>query len=288
MTDTDRYIPGVPCWVDSVHPDPRAAADFYGELFGWECEDTMPAGEAGHYIMGRIDGRDAAAIGSVPPGVPDVATWNTYVWVDSADETTASASAAGATIITEPFDIFDAGRMAMFADPEGAPIAVWQPGRHRGALAVNEHGAVVFNDLHTRDVQRAHAFYGAVFGWELFELAPGAAYWAMPAYGDFHEQRNPGMRENMAAMGAPAGFENIVATVAPIDTSDTETPAHWGITFAVDDAVEAAAAARRLGGKVLSEPRDMPWVRATTLEDPQGARFVASQFVLENKDLVVE
>jgi uncharacterized protein len=288
MTDRDRYIPGVPCWADTSHPDPASAAAFYGELFGWECEESMPEGESGHYIMGRIDGRDAAAIGSLPPGAPDRATWNTYVWVDDADASCAAARAAGATIITEPFDIFDAGRMAMFADPEGASIAVWQPGRHRGSLAVNEHGAVVFNDLHTRDVDRAAAFYGAVFGWEALEIAPGVAYWVMPAYGDFLEELNPGLRENMAAMGAPAGFENVVATIAPIDPSDTDTPAHWSLTFAVDDADEAAAAARRLGGTVLVEPRDMPWVRATTIEDPQGAVFVASQFVLENKDLGAE
>jgi predicted enzyme related to lactoylglutathione lyase len=286
MTDRDRYIPGVPCWVDAVHPDPAAAAEFYGGLFGWECEDSMPDGSAGHYFMARIDGRDAAALGSVPDGAPSTAVWNTYVWVDSADETAAAAEAAGATIIVPPVDVFDAGRMAMFADPEGAAIAVWQPGRHRGALAVNEHGGVNFNDLHTRDVDRAREFYGAVFGWETLELGPGAAMWAMPAYGDFLEALNPGMRQQMSEMGAPAGFENVVASIVPIDPDDTATPAHWGVTFAVDDANEAAKTAKALGGKVLQEPTDLPWVRMTTIEDPQGAVFVASQFVIENKDLI--
>src|SRR5690606_38065967 len=98
-----------------------------------------------------IGGRDAAALGSIPDGAPPAAAWNTYVWVDSADATAGAAEAAGATIIVPPLDVFDAGRMAMFADPEGAPIAVWQPNRHRGALAVNEHGGVNFNDLYTRD-----------------------------------------------------------------------------------------------------------------------------------------
>jgi predicted lactoylglutathione lyase len=93
------------------------------------------------------------------------------------------------------------------------------------------------------------------------------------------------MREQMAEMGGPAGFENVVASVTPIDPADTATCAHWGITFAVNDADETAAKAKELGGKVLSEPTDMPWVRTTTIEDPQGASFVASQFVLENKDL---
>jgi uncharacterized protein len=285
MTDRDRYIPGVPCWADAVHPDPEAAARFYGGLFGWTCDDMMPEGESGQYFMATIGGRAAAALGSIPEGAPPVAVWNTYVWVDSADETAARAEAAGATIINEPFDVFDAGRMAMFADPEGAPIAVWQPRRHRGALAVNEHGGVNFNDLYTRELDRAKEFYGAVFGWETLELGSGMAMWAMPTYGDFLEELNPGMREQMAAMGAPPGFENVVASISPIDPDDTTTRAHWGITFAVDDADAAAARAKELGGKVLAEPADLPWIRATTIEDPQGATFVASQFVPENRHL---
>ena len=284
MTDRDRYIPGVPCWADAVHPDPRAAVEFYSSLFGWSCEDTMPAGEPGHYFMATIDGRDAVGLGSIPDGAPSRAEWNTYVWVDSADESAAKAEAAGATLISEPFDVFDAGRTAMFADPEGARISVWQPNRHRGSRAVNEHGGVNFNDLFTRDVDRAAEFYGAVFGWETLELRPGMVMWAMPAYGDFLEELNPGMRAQMAEMGAPKGFENVVANVVPIEPDDSTTPAHWGITFGVDDADKAASKAKELGGTVLIEPTDRPWVRTTTIQDPQGATFVASQFVPENRD----
>jgi predicted enzyme related to lactoylglutathione lyase len=284
MTERDRYIPGVPCWADAVHPDPAAAAQFYSGLFGWKCEDSMPPDAPGHYFMATVDGREAAALGSIPDGAPHVATWNTYVWVDSADDAVAKARAAGGTIVVEPFDVFDAGRMASFADPEGAVISVWEPKRHRGALVVNEHGGVNFNDLYTRDVERAAEFYGAVFGWETLSIGPGATMWSMPAYGDFLEELNPGMRANMAAMGAPAGFETVVASVALIASDDTATVAHWGITFGVDDADAAAATAKELGGTVLSEPTDMPWVRTTTIQDPQGATFIASQFVPPGDD----
>ena len=41
MPERDGYIAGVPCWVDTSQPDPDAAADFYGGLFGWEFEDAM-------------------------------------------------------------------------------------------------------------------------------------------------------------------------------------------------------------------------------------------------------
>ena len=57
------------------------------------------------------------------------------------------------------------------------------------------------------------------------------------------------------------------------------------MTFGVDDADATAAKAAELGGKVLVAPFDAPWVRMTVLTDPQGATFIASQFVLENKDL---
>ena len=43
--------------------------------------------------------------------------------------------------------------------------------------------------------------------------------------------------------------------------------------------------AAELGGQVSCAPFDAPWVRMTMITDPQGATFIASQFVLENKDL---
>src|SRR5256885_8750956 len=165
MPERDGYLPGVPCWIDTSQPDPDAAASFYGGLFGWDVEDVMPPDSPGTYLIGRIRGGDVAAISSQPEGVPPMATWNTYVWVESADETAAKVKEAGGTVLTEPFDVMEAGRMAVFADPEGAAFCVWQAGRHRGARVVNEHGSLNFNGLSTRDVEGATRFYGAVFGW---------------------------------------------------------------------------------------------------------------------------
>jgi uncharacterized protein len=160
----------VPCWVDTNQPDPVDAAQFYSGLFGWQTEDAMPPDAGTHYYMARIDGRDAAAISSQPPGAPPQAVWNTYIRVESADDAAARVRETGGRVLSEPFDVFDAGRMGVFADPEGAVFCVWQPGSHRGSAAVNEHGAVNFNDLHTDDVEAARAFYGVVFGWTTIEL----------------------------------------------------------------------------------------------------------------------
>ena len=284
MTTPDRYIPGVPCWVDTSQPDPAAAADFYGGLFGWELTDMMPPGSPAAYYIARLGGGDVAAVGSQPEGAPPAAAWSTYVWVDSADATAEKVRAAGGTVLTEPFDIFDSGRMAVFADPEGATICVWEPREHRGATVVNEPGSLNFNDLNTRDPEAAKAFYGAVFDWETLDMG-GAEMWAMPAYGDFLEARTPGMRARMVELSAPQGFENVVASLVAISADDTDTPAHWGVTFAVADADAIAERAVEIGGTVVVAPFDAPWVRTTVITDPQGATFTASKFVPENRDI---
>jgi predicted enzyme related to lactoylglutathione lyase len=285
VPERDGYIPGVPCWIDTSQPDPEAAAEFYGALFGWELEDVMPPDAPGQYFMARIRGKDVAGVGSIPEGAPQMAIWNTYVWVDSADETASKVRDAGGSVMMEPFDVMDAGRMAVLTDPEGAVFFAWEARANKGSQIVNEHGSNNFNNLNTRDLERAKAFYGAVFGWETLELDRGAQMWTLPGYGDHLEELSPGLRKGMEEMGAPKGFEDVVAGVNEIRDDQPDTPAHWGLTFAVDDADAIAEKATELGGKVIAPPMDAPWVRMTVIADPQGAMFTASKYVPENRDV---
>jgi uncharacterized protein len=285
MLERDGYLPGVPCWVDTSQPDPEAAVAFYSGLFGWEFEDAMPPGSAGKYFIARLRGGDVAAVGSQPEGGPPMAVWNSYVWVESADDAASRVQDAGGRVATDPFDVTDAGRMAVFTDPEGAAFCVWQAKEHKGARIVNEPGSLNFNGLNTRDAEGAKSFYGSVFGWEPLALEGGAEMWRLPGYADFLEQSDPELRKRMAESGAPEGFEDVVATLNPIADDQPDVPAHWSVTFAVDDADATAERAAKLGGQVVVPPFDAPWVRMTVITDPQGATFTASKFVPENKDL---
>ena len=281
MLERDGYPAGVPCWVDTAQPDPEAAVRFYGGLFGWEFEDRMPADAPGRYFVARLRGRDVAAVGSLPEGMPPTPAWTTYVWVDSADEAAGEGRGGRRQGADGPFDVGDAGRMAVLADPEGAVFGVWQAGSHRGAQLVNEPGTWNFNELNTRDPEGAQAFYGAVFGWEaststgegglhdvaaprLRRLPGGARSRHARAHGERGRAR--GLRGRGRHGWSPMG-------------ADQDGPPHWSITFAVDDADAAAARAVELGGEVLVPPFDAPWVRMTVLRDPQGAVFTASKFV---------
>ena len=286
MAERDGYIPGVPSWIDTQHPDPEAAAVFYAQLFGWTCEDVMPADSDSPYFIARIRGRDVAGIGAIPEGAPPIAMWNTYVAVESADETATKVQAAGGKTLVEPFDVMDAGRLGVFQDPEGAVICVWQAGQHKGAGIVNEHGSLNFNNLNTRDIEGARAFYGSVFGWRTGNFN-GFDAWTLPGYGDHLEAANPGLRQGVAEMGVP-GFEDVVAAIVPITADQGDVPAHWSVTFAVDDAVASAEKATELGARVIVPPFDAPYVRSTVIADPQGATFIASQFVPENRDIAAQ
>src|SRR5918994_6635875 len=204
MPERDGYTPGVPCWVDASQPDPEAAVDFYSGLFGWEFEDVMPPGSEGKYFIARCettgwsvfdmsgDSRsgDVAGVGSIPEAAPPTAMWNTYFWVDSADEAASKVRDAGGGVVREPFDFMDACRMAVFTDPEGAAFGVWEAKGHKGARLVNDPGALVFNNLNTRAVDGAKAFYGAVFGWQTGSIGGGAEGWTLPGYGDWLEREH--------------------------------------------------------------------------------------------------
>ena len=302
MPERHGYIPGVPCWVDASEPDPKAAVEFYGELFGWEFEDAAPAGSEGNYFIARHEATsssifdlsgamrsgDVAGVRSIPEAAPPLAMWNTYFWVDSADEAASKVRDAGGAVMVEPCDFMDACRMGIFSDHEGAAFGVWEAKEHKGARLVNDPGALVFNGLNTRDVEGARSFYGSVFGWRTGSIGGGAEGWTLPGYGDWLErEHHPNLRKQMAEAGAPEGFEDTVAGIIPIPDDQPDTPAHWSVTFATEHADATAAKTRELGGKVIVPPFDAPWstatytIRVTVISDPQGATFSASKFLAE-------
>lgn len=283
MIERTEYPPGVTSWIDCGEPDPVAAAAFYGALFGWQMEERMPEDVPGNYVMALVAGKEVAAVGSLPPDVPQVAAWNTYVRVESADASAEAILAAGGTLLLEPFDVFEAGRMAFAADPAGATFSIWEPKQMIGARIVNQPGTWNWSDLRTSDPEGAKAFYGAVFGWKAleFDVGPGTAtMWRRPGYGDFLEASvDPEIRKRQEGGGAPPGFEDAIGWLVPLEQSTTpDAGPHWHVTFAVDDADAVAARAEQLGGAVVSPPADMPWVRVAALRDPQGAVFTVSRF----------
>lgn len=258
MSERDGYENGVGCWTDHSSPDPAGAAEFYGALFGWDTTDQMPPEVPGQYFMATMRGKVVAAAGTQQAAeAPPV--WNTYFWVESADDAVARVREAGGTAYGEAFDVFTAGRMAVLADPAGAPFCVWQPGDNRGAELVNEPGTLAWNELSTRDPEGSKGFYSAVLGWQTTALDAGGYEYTL-----WHPA-SAGEPTNDTAIG---GMMPMVGDMWPPDM-----PPHWMVYFAVDDAGATAQQCEELGGKVSVPVFDTPQGPVAVLNDPQGAVF---------------
>ena len=270
MTEIPRTYPhGVTSWIDTGQPDPEAAVRFYSELFGWEFSNAAPPGTP-VYLIGRLDGKDAAAIGAGPTP----ARWNTYIAVTDADETVRAIADAGGAVLAPPADAGPAGRTATCTDPQGAQFRLWQAGARIGVQAVNWPGAWNFSDIRTTDPAASRDFYSGLFGWRYLDLGETVeSMIAVPGYGDhLAATADPDIRERQA--GAPAGFEDVIGAMEPTEGAEA---AHWRVKFSVADREASMATARRLGATVLGT-EDQVWALLADIRDPQGAEFTISEF----------
>jgi uncharacterized protein len=249
MGTRTEHTPGTFSWVDLTTGDTDGAKAFYGELLGWEFEDNSIPEEAGGgvYTMCKVQGDNAAAISATRQGDPSPPHWNSYVTVESADAFSTKAGELGATVLMEPFDVMDAGRMAVIADPTGATLAGWEPRESIGAQRVNDPGCLTWNELHTPDVDAALGFHTGLCGWNTEEMETGD--------GPRYVMISVGQRRNGGIMDAQEG-----------------EPPNWLPYFVVDDRDAAADKAGELGGTELVR-LDMPQGNIAVLTDPHGAPF---------------
>ena len=246
MGERTSYPAGTFSWSDLQTDDLDRAKSFYADLFGWSYDD-IPIGEGAVYSMAKVQGKSVAGLGerqdeSIPPH------WNVYVTVDDADAVAARAGELGANVIAPPFDVFDAGRMAAFADPQGAILSIWQARQSIGAELVNEVGALTWNDLMSPDIPAASEFYGQLFGWDISEIEGAEGqYWSITNDG----------RMNGGIMSTPEGGHPV-----------------WNLYFAVEDVDAAIAKAGELGGRTIAPRMDVPnGTSFAVLSDPSGAVF---------------
>lgn len=246
MSEMDSYKPGSFCWTELATNDRVAAAKFYGALFGWDAKE-QPMGPDDVYVMLMKGGKTVGALyQDTRSGAPP--HWNNYVAVTSADDAAEKAKSLGGSVVAGPMDVFEAGRMAAIADPEGAMIAVWEPKLNKGADLYREDGALCWNELLSHDAERAKQFYTSLFGW-----TPKGS----PEYIELH-------------LG-----EEAIGGIFPMQGPMFEKmPAVWMPYFAVADCDASTAKVKSLGGHVMKQPDDIPNVgRFSVVGDPQGAMF---------------
>ncbi len=248
MPEFTSYAAGTPSWVDHAAKDLAGSNSFYSSLFGWEADDQGE--DMGHYTLMRKSGKTVAGnMAVMMEGQPSA--WTSYVSVEDADATVDRAKKAGAAVFVEPMDVTDIGRMAVFADPTGAAIGIWQPKSFAGAELANEAGSFVWNELNTRDVPTAKTFYADVFGWTSNDLD----------------------MEGMQYTEWKLGDNSVAGMMSMPEMVPAAVPAHWLVYFGTEDTDATVAKASELGATTLVPPTDIPPGRFAVLMDPDGATF---------------
>ena len=249
---------GALVWYELMTPDPEGAKAFYRAVVGWDIGDRLP-GDQDYRMIGRSDGGFAGGVlgltdemlqhGAKP-------TWLGYIGVDDVDATVAQIESKGGKTLMPAFDI-PQGRIAMVADPQGAPFYVMKPippaDKPEGKSDVFSPDAeqrVGWNELSTSDPAAARKFYGEQFGWDSNDFMD------MGEHGEYRFLDRQGVR-----IGALAG------------TSEGQHP-HWRYYIRVPSIGAVKDVVEQGGGKVSMGPMEVPGGDHILIgTDPQGAEF---------------
>ena len=249
------YKQGMPSWVDLSTTDEAGALAFYAGLFGW-TDEPNDAGDGMVYHMQKLGEEYVAAVMQQRPdevemGVPP--HWAMYITVNDVDATAARVAAAGGQLVAEPFDVMDAGRMAVAADPTGALVNLWQQRSHPGAGLMHEPGSLAWAELITPDPATAATFFEELLGVST-DTVPGVGghpYTLIRVDGN--------------------GVAGILKMTPAMEAGGM--PPNWTTYFHVTDVDEALARATSLGADAPRPVMEVPGMRFSIVNDPQGAAF---------------
>ncbi len=252
---------GRPIWYELMTPDPAAVAPFYRAALGWEIPaegHAMPNGSEYREIK-RGDGGFAGGVLTLMPGMAAGGArpgWLTYFNVGDVDAAVAQAQGMGASLHMPPSTMDGVGRMAMLADPQGAPFYLMDPtpppdnpDAQSDVFQPKAAGHCWWNELETTDEPGATAFYTALLGWSAEQEMP---------------MGERGVYRFVEAGGQPIGAINpYMADYMQLG---------WLPYFGVADIDAAKSAAEATGGTVYYEIHQVPggdFIFAAA--DPTGA-----------------
>jgi predicted enzyme related to lactoylglutathione lyase len=246
-------------WYELMTPDPEGSKAFYDAVVGWNIGKAEEA-----YNGYRMIGTDGGFAGGVLPLNAEMQqhgarpTWLGYIHVTDVDQSIKSIEQAGGKALMPATDIPNVGRIAMVADPQGAPFYVMKPippeGRENEPSTVfspGKDGRCSWNELSTSDPVAARRFYGEQFGWTSDEFMD------MGDHGEYRFFDHHGVR-----LGAVSGMMN------------QDQHPHWRYYFRVPSVSKAKETAEAKGGKVVMGPMEVPGGDHIIIGfDPQGAEF---------------
>lgn len=246
-------------WYELMTTDPDGAKAFYDTVVGWNVESASQF-HNGYRMIGRSDGGFA---GGVLPLTDEMQqhgarpTWLAYISVANVDAAHDQIVAAGGKSLMAPFDIPNIGRVAMAADPFGAPFYLMKPtppadnpDAVSDVFSPTAEQRVGWNELQTGDVDGARKFYGDQFGWNSDDFM------------------------DMGPMGKYRFWDYSGTRLGALFNADPNQHPHWRFYFRVPSISAAKQRAEAAGGSIHMGPHQVPTGDYIVIgSDPQGAEF---------------
>jgi len=246
-------------WYELMSPDPEGSKAFYDAVVGWDISEAAPEFQ-GYRMIGRSDGKFAGGVLPISAEMQQHGarpTWLGYIHVTDVDRSVGKIEQAGGKSLMPATDIPNVGRIAMVADPQGAPFYVMKPIPPAGdpnaksdVFSASEQQRVGWNELQTSDVEGARRFYGDQFGWGSEEYM------------------------DMGEMGLYRFFDQQGTRIGALFDASNGQRSHWRFYIRVPSISAAKDAAERGGGTIHMGPHQVPTGEYVVIgSDPQGAEF---------------
>ena len=255
---TGQYTPGRWVWGDLVTADVAAAADFYGQVFGWTYETYGGDDDHDTYTLVLADGLPIGGMvfdqramkGKVPS-----ARWVGLVSVADVGAAADAVTKGGGKVVYAPTMLGLRGETAIFQDPEGTFFGVVRSKHGDPPDYFGDLHEWVWLDLWTSDVERAAKFYAEVVGYQVRPLPDDR------------------LRHGVHLVSG----DYVRAGV--MQKADARDSAVWLPYVRVADAKAAADKAGAAGGKVLREPVSIGRAIVAIIADPTGAPVGIAQLL---------
>jgi predicted enzyme related to lactoylglutathione lyase len=247
-------------WYELMSPDPEGSKAFYDSVVDWNIGEGVPEYN-GYRMIGRSDGGFAGGLLPLTDEMQQHGArpaWLGYIYVEDVDATVALIERAGGKALMPAFEVPNVGRVAMVADPQGAPFYIMKPippandpeGKS-DVFSVDQPQRVRWNELATSDPDAAVDFYRSQFDWD--------------QQGDM----------DMGEMGKYRFIQSGTTNIGAIMRKPPQLPMSlWTYYIGVDDIDRAVEAINAGGGRVLNGLMEIPGGEfALNGLDPQGASF---------------
>ena len=243
-------------WYDLVTTQLPASREFYGKLLGWSFKDSTRNGRP--YVIASAGGRPIAGMLEIEARPDAGPQWVSFFVVSDVGAAAKEAESAGGKILVPPTDVAS-GKVAVIADPQGAPVGFGQVTLRVPTVGDAKIGQIFWTDYMATDGEAALRFYQRVAGYTA----------------DTATALGRGQHIILRRDRPRAGLFILPAEVKNVRS-------HWLPHVRVEDPAALATRATALGGKVLLAPSAN--VRKNTLAivaDPAGAPIALQKWPIQ-------